>query len=214
MHKNFRVQRRSGWVRQLLPAVLLCLPLVWGCLGEPEIDERWTLLEFLSSDPVPGKNLLPGDPLDVSVSGQIIYRQIQTGFLVAEVRYSDSLSPAALALDPDDHSLAMAYGVERVLNNSVTVGRATRAVTGFDHLIQTVDFNFAAAIPADMFAGDPDSVANRGLFLVLYLGEGEEIELDSGADSLVVTPFPVDEYEVLYTGFALDVQNPAAGGTP
>ncbi len=190
------------------------LLLLAGCLGEPEIDERWTLLEFLSTDPVPGENLAVGQPLSVQVAGQITYRDIRTGFLVAEVRYSDTLGPAALNLDPDDHSLATAKQVERVLNNSVTAGRATRAVTGFDHLMQRVDLAFDVTVPADMFVGDPDSVANRGLYLLLYLAEGDEIELEDNRDSLVVTPFPVDQYELLFTGFALDLVDPNGGGAP
>ncbi|MDX2473755.1 MAG: hypothetical protein QNL91_08580, partial [Candidatus Krumholzibacteria bacterium] len=103
---------------------------------------------------------------------------------------------------------------EQVLTNSVTIGRATRAVTGFDHLIQAVDFTFEANVPADLFAGDPDSVANRGLYLLLYLGEGDEVELEGNRDSLVVTPFPVDQYELLFTGFALDLVAPSGGGAP
>jgi len=214
MHKIPAARRRSTVVQGLILAVLLGMPALVGCLGEPEIDERWTLLEMMTSDPVPGENLPVDQPLSVQVSGRITYRAIRTGFLVAEVRYSDSLSPAAVGLDPDDHSLNTAHRVERVLNNSVTAGRATRAVTGFDHLMQDVTLNFEAIVPPNMFTGDPDSVANRGLFLVLYLGDGEEIELQDGRDSLVVTPMPVDQYEVLYTGFALDLLAPAPGVTP
>ncbi len=195
-------------------AALLSLLLLAGCLGEPEIDERWTLLEIVSSDPVPGENLAANEPLSVQVAGQITYRDIRTGFLVAEVRYSDTLGPAALDLDPDDHSLETAKQVERVLNHSVTAGRATRAVTGFDHLMQRVDLAFDVTVPPDMFTGDPDSVANRGLYLLLYLGEGDEVELEDNRDSLVVTPFPVDQYELLFTGFALDLMAPSGGGTP
>jgi hypothetical protein len=198
----------------LLLATLLGLPALLGCLGEPEIDERWTLLEMLSTDPVPGEDLSAGQALNVTVSGRITYRAIRTGFLVAEVRYSDTLGPAAMALDPEDHSLATAHRVERVLNNSVTVGRGTKAVTGFNQLMQTVNLSFDAVAPSNMFGSNPDSMAHRGLYLVLYLAEGDEIELAGGRDSLVVTPFPVDEYEVLHTGFALDVQAPAPGGTP
>lgn len=209
----------SGFFRapvgaSLLLAALLGLPAVTGCLSEPEIDERWTLVEFLSTDPIPGEDLAADQPLAVQVAGQITYRAIRTGYLVAEVRYSPTLGPAAMALDPDDHTLRTARRVERVLDNSVTAGRATRAVTGFDHLMQRVSLEFTAFVPPEMFVGDPDSVANRGLYLVLYLAEGEEIELQDGRDSLVVTPLPVEEYELLFTGFALDPTAPGAGGAP
>ena len=75
----------------LVAATLAALP---GCLEEPEIDERWTLLEMLSSDPTFGEDLDAGQPLNVRLAGRITYRAIRTGFLVAEVRYSDSLGPA------------------------------------------------------------------------------------------------------------------------
>ena len=196
--------------------VLLALPgllAVSGCLDEPEIDERWTLVEFLSTDPVPGQDLDADQPLTVEVAGQITYRAIRTGFLVAEVRFSDNLGPANMVLDPDDQTLHTAHQVEQILNNSITAGRGTKAVTGFDHLMQRVDFAFDAFVPSELFGGDPDSAAYRGLFLVLYLAEGEEIELEDGRDSLVVTPMPVDEFEVLYTGFVLDLLTPGSGGS-
>ncbi len=184
----------------------LCLLAVAGCLGEPEIDERWTLIEMKGSSPRPGHTVNPGETVSVTVDGQITYRRIRTGFLVAEVRYSPDLAPGALDLDPEEHTLTTSHQVERVLNSSVTAGRATKAVTGFDHLVQRINFAFDAIVPAEMLNGDPDSVANRGLYLVLYLAEGEEIILADNRDSLVVTPLPVDEYELLFTGFALGVQ--------
>ena len=194
-----------------LSALVGCLA---GCLGEPEIDERWTLLEFLGTDPRPGEKLAADQPVAINVAGQITYRKIRTGYLVAEVRYSPDLPPSAVGLAPDEHTLTTSRQVERVLNNSVTAGRGTRAVTGFDHLIQQVDFSFDAVVPPEMFTGAPDSLARRGMYLVLYLAEGEEIELENNRDSLVVTPFPVDEYELLFTGFALDFLAAGAGATP
>jgi hypothetical protein len=82
-------------------------------------------------------------------------------------------------------------------------------VTGFDHLIHEVDLSFVASVPPAMFAGGS---ATGGLYLLLYLGDGEEIELPSGADSLVVTPFVSSDVEVLHTGFVLNVTPP--GGAP
>ena len=194
-------------------AAALCAVLLGGCLDEPEIDKRWTLVEFLSTDPRPVETVAAGTTVPVAVSGRITYRAIRTGYLVAEVRYAADLPPSAVGLDPDDHTLATSRHIEQVLAASVTAGRATRAVTGFDHLVQEIDFAFDAVVPAEMASGDPDSLARRGLYLVLYLGEGEEIELPAGRDSLVVTPLPVDEYELLLTGFALDV-TASTGGTP
>ncbi len=60
-----------------------------GCLDEPEIDERWTLVELMATSPGPSA-LLPADQeVDIAVTGRITYRDIETGFLVAEARYAD-----------------------------------------------------------------------------------------------------------------------------
>jgi hypothetical protein len=185
-----------------------------GCLDEPEIDERWTLLEFLAADPAPGQTVAGTGAVAVTVSGRITYRAIRTGFLVIEARYSPTLNAAAAALDPEEHTLATARRVAQVLDNSVSAGRGIKAVTGFDHLMQQVDLEFDAMIPADLFTGSPDSVAGRGMFLVMYLAEGDEIEVEGGRDSLVVTPFDVEATEVLFTGFALNPLDPAAGSSP
>ena len=42
------------------------------------------------------------------------------------------------------------------------------------------------------------------------MGDGEEVELQDGRDSLIVTPFVSTDQEVLHTGFALNV----TGGGP
>ena len=167
-----------------------------SCLGEPEIDERWTLLELINVTPQPGQAAQANQPLDVTVTGRITYRQILTGFLVAEVRYSDTMSPADVPLDPSQNTLEAAHGIDQILANSVTAGRATRAVTGWDHLMQTIDLSFTAQVPA---------VTTGGYFLLLYMGDGDEIELQDGTDSLVVTPWNSDAYEVLHTGFGLEI---------
>jgi hypothetical protein len=199
---------RTGWVSFWM----LGLVLAAGCLGEPEIDERWTLVELVSSSPGPGARLPADRDIDIRVRGRITYRDIETGFLVAEARYAENLDRRGMGLDPDVHDLGAALEIERILENSVTAGRATKAVTGFDHLMQTVDLAFTARVPAALGNTPPDSVLHRGLFLVLYLGEGDEIELQDGRDSLVVTPFRVEETEVLFTGHLLDVDQ--GGGGP
>jgi hypothetical protein len=142
----------------------------------------------------------------VSVKGRITYRDILTGFLVAEVRYSDTISPASVPLDPTENTLEAAQAIDYILANSVTAGRATRAVTGFDHLMQDIDLSFTATVPPEMYAGG--ATAGRGLYLLLYMGAGDEIELANGADSLVVTPFVSTQYEVLHNGFALRITPP------
>jgi len=184
-------------------AVMASLSLV-SCLGEPKIDKRWTLLEFADVSPQPGAVSPASQPLNVSVNGRITYRRIVTGFLVAEVRYSDTILPASLALDPNKHTLELSEDVDRIIANSTTAGRATRIVTGFDHLMQSIDLNFTARVPPAMFPGGTGPPVG-GLYLLLYMGDGDEVRLQSGRDSLVVTPFVSADQEILHTGFALDI---------
>lgn len=205
-----RLLRRSVAV-SALPALALAGA---GCLGEPPLDERWTLLEFAASTPAAQAPIQADQPIAVSVRGRITYRAIRTGFVVAELRYSDVLAPAMVALDPDERTLESAQTVEYILANSVTAGRATRAVTGFDHLVQEVDLSFTAPVPAGLTAAAGDSAASRSLFLVLYLGEGDEVELEAGRDSLVVTPFDVEDTQVLFTGYPLRVAAAAEAPLP
>ena len=202
MKQTRNILHRSRWA--IVPLALATIGSV-GCLGEPEIDERWTLIEFTSMSPSPQGSATAGQSLDVSVRGRITYRQILTGFLVAEIRYSPTVTPASVALHPDVHNLQNAQDVDRILANSVTAGRATRAVTGWDHLMQEIPLSFTAQIP--------DSAANGGIYLLLYMGEGDEIRLEDGSDSLVVTPFVSSDYEVLHTGYALGIAS-AGGGSP
>ena len=183
-----------------------------GCLDEPEIDERWTLLELMQTSPGTATVQPANQTVDIAVTGRITYRDIETGFLVAEARYADSLNRSGLVLDHNEHTLASALEIETILDNSVSAGRAVKAVTGFDHSQQTINLAFTAQVPQELATGNPDSSGFRGLYLVLYMAEGEEIELDGGADSLVVTPFRVEETQVLHTGHPLNID--LGGSTP
>jgi hypothetical protein len=200
---------RRGALFLAIAGVLAVTSLV-ACLDEPTIDKRWTLLEFVDVSPQPGQATPADQPVNVTVKGRITYRRIVTGYLVAEVRYSDTISPTSVVLDPTRHTLALAQDVDRIIANSVTAGRATKIVTGFDHLMQDVNLSFTAQVPQAMFAGG--GTPTGGLFLVLYMGDGDELRLPGGRDSLVVTPFVSEDREVLHTGFALAVTPP--GGAP
>ena len=189
-----QVSRRS--IVALLATVAALVYLV-SCLGEPEIDERWTLIEMLDVTPPPGQAATGSQALNVTVKGRITYRKILTGFLVAEARYASSVPQTSVTMDPNEHTLAVTKYVDYVLANSVTAGRDTRAVTGFDHLMQDINLSFTASVPPDSAPG--------GLYLLLYMGDVVEIELANGQDSLVVTPFVSTQYEVLHTGFPINV---------
>jgi hypothetical protein len=64
--------------------------------------------------------------------------------------------------------------------------------------MQEVNLSFTAQVP-------PAVLTSGGLFLVLYMGSGDEIELANGEDSLVVTPFVSTDREILHTGFPITV---------
>ena len=183
--------------RALAPVLLAGAVLTPGCFDEPEIEDRWTRLDIESSTLVAGQAMPPGSD-SITVHAAVTYRRIVTGFAVVELRASGTLTADDVSLTPNTDRVLMAGDVDRVLANSVTMGRATRAVTGWDHLIQRIPFTFTATIP--------DTAT--GLFLVCYLGEGEEIEFGNGTDSLVVTPFPSIPNELLPIGIELTPGGP------
>jgi hypothetical protein len=198
-----RVARRGAHPARLAALALASL-LAAGCLGEPEVEDRWTRLDVAGASLAPGQAVQAGTVIPVTVSADLTYRRLLTGFAVAELRASTVLSPAVLQVGPQADRLRMANDIDRLLATSVSMGRETRAVTGWDHLIQRLDFSFAGAIPAAV----TDSLGTgpvAGLFLVCYLGSGVEVELPSGRDSVIVTPFPSNAFEILPVGLHVTV---------
>jgi hypothetical protein len=193
------------------PGLLLGLAtvLLAGCLGEPGIDEQWTRIDIEGSNIAPNSALAPDTLRDITVSTALTYRSIITGFAVADLRASGVLGPGDVEVHPDASRLTMAHDIDRVLANSVSVGRATRAITGWNHLIQRIDFSFTGWAPAaiDTSVAPPGSTVSY--FLVCYLGEGDEVERQDGTDTLIVTPFKSDEYKILPIGMELVVRAPA-----
>lgn len=180
--------------------------LLAGCLGEPEIEDRWTRLDMQTETTVPGQPLASGTVCSVTVRTSVTYRKIITGFAVTELRASTTVTPASLNLARDADRLLMAQSMDYLLANSVSMGRATRAITGWDHLIQQIDFSFRAGVPATIAdtTGGPAGPA-VGLFLVSYLASGEEIERQGQPDTLLVTPFISTDMEILPMGIPLSV---------
>jgi len=186
-----------------LPLAALALACS-GCLGEPKLEDRWTRVDMKGASLAPSQAVAAGSTLPVHVSSDVTYRRIVTGYAVAELRASTALAPGALQLRPDADRLRMATDIDRLLATSVSMGREVRAITGWDHLIQHIDFTFSGVVPGSL----TDSLGTgptAGLFLVCYLGSGVRIELPSGADSIFVTPFPSNPYEILPVGLALTV---------
>jgi hypothetical protein len=200
---RMRFERSIGverWRRlgRLAPA-WLALILVAGCFDEPKLEDRWTRVDVTSSSLTANQVLPPSSSQTITLDADITYRRIVTGFAVAELRASSSVTAADVVVTPDSPRLRMAQDVDRILANSVTMGRATRAVTGWDHLIQHIDFTFTGTTPAAS-----DSMA-RGLFLLCYLGSGVRLERPNAPDSIIVTPFGSETYQILPVGMELSV---------
>ncbi len=194
-------------IRRLLLIGDLLRGLLAGCQGEPPVEERWTHLEMIGVTVPDSAGLQPGDRVTVRLDGRVTFRRLVTGFLVGEVRTAAELSADSLALDDEDLVLA-SESVDHLLRRSTPVARAVKALAGFPQLRRTVPMEFTVDVPAT--PGSVDGTA-PSLFLVLYMGDGEEIELADGRDSLVVDPFDTHEDEVLAQGRPLAF---APGGTP
>jgi hypothetical protein len=194
-----RGRRRAA--RLLAPLVVLLV--ITGCLDKPKITDRWTRIDLIAANVANGQVIQPGVRESLTVNTNIIYRSILTGFAVADLRVSGTIAPGAVNVAPDAPREQMAYDIDAILANSVSVGRATRAVTGWDHLMQRLDLSFAGDVPAMMPAGMPPATAPTGVFLLVYLGSGQKIERIDGSDTLIVTPFKSAQYEVLPIGVTL-----------
>lgn len=191
---------------RVLPLAVIGLGLT-GCLGEPKIEDRWTRLDMESVNLTPYQAMPVGSTPAVSLRAAITYRSIVTGYVVAELRASSTITPAEVTVHPDAARLSMAQDIDRILANSVTLGRATRAITGWDHLVQRVDLSFTGSVPA---AIDTSGAAPGSLFLLCYLGSGEEIERFNDSDTLIVTPFDSMQYQILPVGMEFGL----GSGTP
>jgi hypothetical protein len=175
-----------------------------GCLWEPKIEDQWTRVDIESASVVPLQTVQAGSTLSLSGRANVTYRRILTGVVVAELRTSTAVPAAGTLVHPQAERVPMATAIDQILQSSVSMGRDTRLVTGWDHLIQPFDFSFSASVPATF----DSSGARNGLFLLCYLGSGVEVELPDGSDSLVVTPLNSTQYQILPVGMALTVTGP------
>ena len=195
---------RANVVAPALGALLL----LSGCLGEPEIEDRWTLLEIVEASPTDLAAYSVGAAVTpVTVRARITYRELLTGFLVADLRACPVLTTDDTALDRDDDPLAVARDVDLVLQSSVSVGADAVPVTGWDHLIQELDITFdggllaATAADTSVASAGTGAVTASGLFLLLYFSENvEEVELRSGEEIEVITPTFSTERDILSAG--------------
>jgi hypothetical protein len=176
-----------------------------GCLSEPKIEDRWTRLDLDGASVAYGQAMPQGID-SISVQAAITFRRIVTGYAVVELRASTTLTAADVALQPGADRVREAQDIDAILANSQPLGRATRAVTGWDHLIQRLDLGFRANVPAVLDSGGTPA----GLFLVAYLADGDKIELPRGGDTLVITPMPSVPNQLLPIGLELTTTGPRA----
>ena len=175
-----------------------------GCLDAPKIEDRWTRVDMAGASLAPSQPVTAGSTIPVLVSSDIYYRRILTGYAVAELRASTSISPGMLQMNPNADRLLMANDMDRLLATSVSMGREARAVTGWDHLIQHIDFAFTGSVPGSV----TDSLGTgptAGLFLVCYLGSGVKVERQDGTDTVIVTPYASSPYQILPVGLSVTV---------
>lgn len=193
--------------RFALGCAVAAAALFGGCLGEPEVEQRWTNLELLRVDTGASGLFAIGDSVRVDLRSRVTFRRHFVGTMVAELRVSQSLSADSLFLDAEGDAIEASEEVQRLLDRSSPVARHVKGMAGFPSLRRTLDLDFEAVVP-DFVNGafDPPGGTPRSLFLVLYMGDGEEIELEDGRDSLVVTPFDTHEDEVLFKALALPLE--------
>ncbi len=191
----------------IFPAAVLVMALAAGCLESPTVEETWTRIELLSAAPATREGIVGQADVPVSVRARITYRELLTGFLVADLRSAPGLLPSEVNLvdDPDDDEdgLDVAREVDRVILNSTSVGVEAIPITGYDHLIQETTLEFDATVA--------DTSAAGGLFLLVYFStDVEELEDENGndIDSILVTPTLSTERDILSAGSAIEAAPP------
>jgi hypothetical protein len=190
---------------RLLAVVSAVGVMTAGCFDAPKLEDRWTRIDIQSSNLAQAQMLTTGATQPITTTAAITYRKIITGYAVAELRVSTSVPPGGVEVSPNSPRLVMAQDIDTILQNSVTAGRATRAVTGWDHLIQTITFSFNGVVPATVDSMGVPLGAPNGVFMLVYLGSGVKLERPNLPDSIIVTPFNSGQYEILPIGMQLGV---------
>jgi hypothetical protein len=162
-----------------------------SCFDEPKLEDRWTRVDIQGSNAAQSQAMAAGASESLFVSTNVTYRSIVTGYAVADLRVSNG--PGSATVAPNAPREPMATAIDGLLANSRSVGRETRAITGWDHLIQHIDFGFRAAIPDTLPPGG-------GLFLLVYLGSGDKVERLGMPDTIIVTPYRSGDRQILPVG--------------
>ncbi|MCA9727616.1 MAG: hypothetical protein KC729_08030 [Candidatus Eisenbacteria bacterium] len=165
-----------------------------GCLEAPELEDRWTRLDVVSLTTEANAPTKWGEPVTLHARGRITYRAVLTGAVAMELRYSDAIGFADVQLEDDVDRLAMTEDIEQILAGSTVLASGAQSVTGFHKLIQEIDFDLQANLPAG-----PEG----GLFVIFYFGEEEEVEGPGGEMETVVHPIEFAAHEILPGGMEL-----------
>jgi hypothetical protein len=185
----------AGWLALLALGAVLA-----GCFDAPRLEDLWTRVDIDSANLNPYEALTLGVRESVEVHTTVTYREVVTGYAVAEMRVSPTITAGTLPISPDASRLPMAQAIDSLLQHSVSIGRALVPVTGWGHVVQRIDFAFGAGVPAVL---DTTGAGAGGLFLVCYLGSGVIVNRPGLADTVVVTPLGSAQYQMLPIGMSL-----------
>jgi hypothetical protein len=174
-------------------AGLLLTSLLAGCLGEPEIEDRWTRLDVVEVES--GAIDPESNAVALRVRGRITYRTILTGSLIMEIRSSEALGAKDVDLRDEADRLVATQQISTLLESSDASGSATRAVTGFDRLIQEVDFFFPGEIPTPPAGG--------AVFAVFYFGDVEEMDAPGNEQVTIITARDFEAEHILPGAYLL-----------
>jgi hypothetical protein len=185
---------RAPWRAGAFALALLAGLALSGCFDAPKLEDRWTRVDITGGNVTAFQSMPLGASESLDVSTSVTYRAIVTGYAVADLRVAPGTATGSAEISPTASRQPMATAIDSLLAHSYTVGRATRAITGWDHLIQHIDFAFRGAVPDSL---GPDD----GLFLLVYLGSGDKVERLGQPDTIIVTPFRSADHEILPVGY-------------
>jgi hypothetical protein len=169
-----RIRRSRG--PAIFAAAVTVILLATGCGEEPGPEDLLTLVELDSNPSPPDSTLM--------ARARVSFRDWFNGGLVLEKRVGSSALASSLAplLIGDEEEQAQAWAL--VMAGSVSAGLNEQLVVGYQGLIRDIELE----LPGGAIAND-----STATFLVAYLADIEEIEIEGQPDSLVITPYGRDQ---------------------
>ncbi len=183
---GFEQPKNAGRISAGLLFVALAIALAIagsGCGESPGPEDLLTLVELESVNG--GYRIAPGDT-SIPARVKMTFRDWFNGGVVVEARVSSSVSSAQIAaLLASGGAEAHAAAWDLVMAGSSSAGMAARAMVGYRGLIREHDFILPLSIPSGDSSGNPFT----GAFIVGYLADVEEVEIDGQPDSLILIPY-------------------------